>query len=533
MGFEPEVAFAQEVAATVPSWISIIPPLLAIAVALVFRRVIPALFLGIWFGAWAVRGLRLEGIWTGLLDTVQVYVLESVADVDHAAIIIFSFMIGGMVGIISRNGGMQGVVDRIVGWARSPRRGQIITATMGILIFFDDYANSLVVGNTMRPVTDRLRVSREKLAYLVDSTAAPVASLAFVTTWIGYEVGLIGESVAQIPSLTESPYSIFLNSLAYSFYPVLALLFVFIVATGRRDFGAMHRAEIRARERGEVLAPEANVDPAAAAEGSELQPPAHKPRRAVNAVLPVVILVVAVLGGLYVTGEGDSLREIVGTADAYRALMWGSLLGVLTAGVLSVAQRILSLDQTVDAWYNGVRSMLFAMIILVLAWALSEITQALGTADFLMRMLGDRLPPGIIPAIVFVLAALTAFATGTSWGTMGILMPLVVPLTWSVLEQGNGQEAVLYSAVACVLAGAVWGDHCSPISDTTVLSSMASGCDHVDHVRTQLPYAILVGAVALVIGTIPTGFGFPWIASMLIGVGVLAGVMMVWGRRVP
>ncbi len=514
-------------------WVSILPPLIAIAVALAFKRVIPALFLGIWVGGWAVYGFSADGLLKGLLDSFQVFVLGALADEDHAAVILFSFMIGGMVGIITKNGGMHGVVNRISGWATSAKRGQLATAVLGLAVFFDDYANTLVVGNTMRPVTDRLRISREKLAYVVDSTAAPVACLALVTTWIGYEVGLIGDAIAKIDGLNASPYEVFLNTIPYSFYPILAILFVFGVALSQRDFGPMRRAELRARSTGEVLGPNAQID-AEAVEGEHLQPLEGKPQRAVNAVLPVLVLVFGVLGGLYVTGDGDNIRDIIGSADSYKSLMWASLLGVLAAFVLSLAQRILTTAQTVEAWYAGLKSMLFAMIILVLAWSLSKITEVLGTADYLVTVLGDAIAPGMLPAIVFVLSAATAFATGSSWGTMGILMPLVVPLAWAVLVAGgmaDGQHLhILYSTVSCVLAGSVWGDHCSPISDTTILSSMASGCDHIEHVRTQLPYAMTVGAVAIGIGTIPAGYGFPWWGSLIIGTAILLAVIRLFGR---
>ncbi len=388
----------------------------------------------------------------------------------------------------------------------------------------------------MRPVTDRLRVSREKLAYIVDSTAAPVACLAFVTTWIGYEVGLVGDAVSGIAGYNESAYSIFLRSIPYSFYPLLAIFFVFAVALTGRDFGPMLRAEHRARTTGELLGPGAKVD-VNAAEGRDVAPKEGKPLRAVNAILPVLVLVVAVLASLWATGEGNTLREIIGTADSYKALLWGSLLGVITAGLLSIGQRILTIDETVEAWYSGVRSMLFAMIILVLAWSLAEITGRLFTADYLVSTLGRSLPYGLIPAIVFLLAAATAFATGSSWGTMGILMPLVVPLAWAALAADGVHtdtefHHIIYSTVSAVLAGAVWGDHCSPISDTTILSSMASGCDHVDHVRTQLPYAIFVGSVALLLGTLPTGFGLPWWISLLAGAAVLYGGLRVFGKVV-
>ncbi|MBT8400941.1 MAG: Na+/H+ antiporter NhaC family protein [Rhodothermia bacterium] len=515
-------------------WTSVLPPVIAIVVALIFKRVIPALFLGVWLGGWTVYGFSLVGLLTSLLDSFQVYVLNALADPDHAAVILFSFMIGGMVGIVTRNGGMNGVVNHIARWATSSKRGQIVTATLGLAVFFDDYANTLVVGNTMRPVTDKLRISREKLAYLVDSTAAPVACLALVTTWIGYEVGLIGDAIAKIDGLDLAPYEVFLQSIPYSFYPLLAIFFVFLIAFWHRDFGPMHRAEVRARTTGQVLGADASVD-SEAADGEHTTAIEGKPHRAVNAVLPVVVLVVGVMAGLYVTGEGDSVREIIGTADSYKSLMWASLMSVIVAFILSLSQRILTVTQTVEAWYAGLKSMLFAMIILVLAWALSDLTEVLGTANYLMGVLGDTINPGLLPAIVFILAAATAFATGSSWGTMGILMPLVLPLTWAVLAAGDMADPdhyhILYSTVSCVLAGAVWGDHCSPISDTTILSSMASGCDHIEHVRTQLPYALLVGMTAIGLGTIPTGFGFPWWGSLAAGIVVLMIALRLFGKE--
>ncbi|MEM1093570.1 MAG: Na+/H+ antiporter NhaC family protein [Bacteroidota bacterium] len=524
---------AETAPTAIPRWFSILPPLLVIVIALVTKRVIPSLFLGLWLGAWAALGLSGTGFLKGLFDAFQIYILGALADADHGAVILFTFMIGGLVGIISKNGGMQGVVSKIAGWASSAKKGQLSTAMLGLVVFFDDYANTLVVGNTMRPVTDRLRISREKLAYLVDSTAAPVATLALVTTWIGFQVGLIGAAVDQIDGLDVAAYSVFLNSLPYSFYPVLAIFFVLVVANSGRDFGPMYEAEVRARTTGQVLGPGAKVD--TAAESEELEPKSDKPQRALNAILPIAVLVIGVIVGLFITGEGDTVQDIIGDADSYKALMWASLAGVMTAAVLSIGQRILSLEETVEAWYAGLRSMLFAMIILVMAWALSSITEVLHTADFLVALLGDAIAPGFLPFLIFLLAAVTAFSTGSSWGTMGILMPLVIPLTWAVLEANAMTDPehyhILYSAVSCILAGAVWGDHCTPISDTTILSSMASGCDHIEHVRTQLPYALLVGGVALVIGTLPTGFGFPWWVSFLLGFAVLSIGMRMFGKK--
>ncbi len=535
----PSAAYAAEEASHAGLW-SIVPPLAAILLALITRSVIPSLFFGIWLGAWIAMGFDDTGAWTGfvltagwegLLNTIGVYIRDGMADADRVSIILFSLLIGGMVGIISRSGGLQGVVNRIIGFASDDKRAQLTTSGLGIAIFFDDYANTLVVGNTLRPVTDSHRVSREKLAYLVDSTAAPVATIALVTTWIGYEVGLIDAAVANIEGFNESAYSIFLNSLAYSFYPVLALVFVFVVAWTGRDFGPLLEAERRARTTGKLIRDGASIDQAAI-EADELLPEPKQPQRAINAVIPIVTLVFGVIAGLVVTGEGDSLREIIGSADTYRALLWASLLSCIVAAALGMSQGILTIDEVMSSWYAGMRTMMLAMIVLVLAWALADTTSAIGTADYLTRSLDTFVSPWVLPPIVFLLAAVVAFATGSSWSTMGILMPLVVPLAWALIDGGADQMHVMYSAISCVLAGAVWGDHCSPISDTTVLSSMASGCDHIDHVRTQIPYATLVGGVALLVGTIPSALGVPsWIA-FIVAIAILIGIHRVLSKPV-
>jgi len=523
---------ASEDLRVLPGWVSLAPPLLAILVALTLRSVIPALLLGIWVGAAALKSFSLPGIFAGLLDSLQVFVVGALADPDHAAIILFSMMIGGMVGIITRNGGMTKIVMALVRRAKTAVGGQLAVWLMGIMIFFDDYSNTLVVGNTARPMTDQLKISREKLAYIVDSTAAPVVCIALITTWIGYEVGLIDAALEKISDIDQPAYTVFLHSIQYSFYPILAVLFVLAVAATGRDMGPMYQAELRAR-RGQVSSVSSTDTPAM--QGDNLEPKEGVPLRAANGYVPLIVLIVALIAGLYVTGEGDTITDIAGSADAYKAMLWASLLGAITAAVMTVSQRILTANETVDAWFGGVRAMLFAMIVLVLAWALSGVTEELHTADYLVSILADTLPVALVPAAVFVLSAITAFTTGTSWGAMGILMPLVIPLCWAVMK-ANGMDApedmhILYSAIACNLAGAVWGDHCSPISDTTVLSSMASGCDHIEHVRTQMPYAILVGLVAIFIGTIPGGYGFPPLLSIVVGGLLLFGILRFFGRR--
>jgi Na+/H+ antiporter NhaC len=533
-----------------PPWVALLPPLVAIVLALVFREVVVSLFAGVWVGAFFVAGLNPL---SALLRVMDSYALPALANPDHAAIVIFSLMIGGMVGVIGRNGGTHGIVGALAPYATTPRRGLLATYAQGLAIFFDDYANTLIVGNTMRPVTDRLKVSREKLAYVVDSTAAPMASVMFVSTWIGYELSLVktgletaSENVAQAsPALSAqlagtSPFNVFLDSLPYRFYPLLALFFVFLVIWMRRDFGPMHAAEARAASGGGVHRPGAAL--MTDTSSGSMEPKQGVPLRWVNAALPVAVVVLGVVIGLYVSGRaalgpGDwSLRDVYGEANPFYVLMWAALLGCITALLLSVGQRILTIQEGIDAWIAGIRAMMLAMVILVLAWSLGAVTESLGTAQFISGLLQGNMPPQLLPVLVFAAAAAIAFATGTSWGTMAILYPLVIPLGVTMATGAGmgdaGAYTIMVGVISSVLAGSIFGDHCSPISDTTVLSSMASACDHVDHVRTQLPYALVVAAVAMVIGDVPTAYGLsPWI-SLAVGAAVLVAIVRYFGKRV-
>lgn len=531
-----------------PGWVSVLPPLVAIVLALVFKEVVSALFIGVWLGAFFWAGLD---PFAALLRTIDTFALQELADSDHAAIVIFSLLIGGVVGVIGRNGGTTGIVERLSPYATSRRRGQLATWAQGMAIFFDDYASTLIVGNTMRPVTDRLRVSREKLAYIVDSTSAPVASLTFVSTWVGYEISLIADGLqsasatvaASNPALSEelanaSAFNVFIDTIPYRFYPLLALAMVVIVVWMKRDFGPMHAAELRAASGGGLYRPGALLmtDTSSGA----LEPKPGVPMRWVNAALPILTVVLGVVIGLYASGRsalgpGDhSLRDIFGEANSFDVLLWASLLGTLVAVGLSVGQRILTLREAIDAWISGLRSMVLAMVILVLAWSLGRAAEVLGTAQFVSSIIEGNIPVHFLPVLVFAVAAAISFATGTSWGTMAILLPLVIPLGAELTVAGDmgadGHYTILLGVVSSVLAGSIFGDHCSPISDTTVMSSMASACDHLDHVRTQMPYALVVAAVGMSIGDIPTAYGFsPWI-SLVVGVLILVAVVRYFGR---
>ncbi len=552
----------------IPAWLSILPPLIAIVMALIFKEVVISIFSGIFIGALILGGFSPDAWLPALMRVMDHYILQSMMDVGHLSVILFSVSIGGMVAVISRNGGMAGIVEKLSVYARSPRSSQLITWVLGVSIFFDDYANTLIVGNTMRPVTDKYRVSREKLAYIVDSTAAPVAAIAFVTTWIGAEIGYIKDASKAL-GIEEGAYSMFLNSLQFAFYPVFTLVFMFMLLYFGKDFSQMYKAERRARTTGELNPEEGGQ------EGSEDAVKAFEPMpgaalRWYNALLPVLTVIGVTLAGLLITGTqasyiqiteaGETLASssfgtvwanlrfladgepsaarklgiLIGNSDAYVALLWASLSGLILAIVLTVSQGIMSLHKAIDSMIEGFKAMVPAMLILIFAWSLSKVTEDLHTADFITSLFSGNIASWLMPTITFLLAAVIAFSTGSSWGTMAILYPLILPATWALTHGAGAAEAdammVMYNVISVVLAGAVFGDHCSPISDTTILSSLASSCNHIAHVKTQFPYALTVATVSIFVNIVMVNLGLPWYINYAVGIGILFLIVKFIGK---
>jgi Na+/H+ antiporter NhaC len=521
-----------------PLWMSVLPPLVAIVMALLIKEVISSLFVGILTGTFLMAlyggASPAAALGGGALRVVDAYVAGSLFDADHVLIIIFTLLIGGMVRIITANGGMQGVVNWLSRRARGPRSGQLMTFFMDLCIFFDDYSNTLVVGNTMRPIADKLKVSREKLAYIVDSTSAPVVAVAFVTTWIGAELSYIQDGINVI-GLEASAYSVFFNSLAYSFYPFLTLGFVLMLILSGRDYGPMLKAERLARQRSSMETDQVG----------QVARPAH----IVDALIPLLVLIFGTVIGLIVTGYDASvwhdagagffskLSATIGAANSYKALLWASLLSMITAIFMTLWRGTLTFAKVMEEMVEGFKSMFNAVLILTMAWSIALVTKDMHTAEFVSQLLLQwSLSPVVVPVLTFLLAALIGFSTGTSWGTMAILYPLILPASWLLSqEQGLTMEATMplfYNVVASVMAGAVMGDHCSPISDTTIMSSLASSCNHLQHVRTQMPYALTVGGVAMLLGVLPTALGLPSWVAFLIALAVLGVIVRFVGKKV-
>ena len=511
---------------TLPGFLSILPPVIAIALAIWLRQALLALLAGIWLGAFFIHGFNPL---SALLRTADTYLPRAVASSDHAAIILFTLALGGMVGILSRSGSTRALIDRVAARARTRRSGMLASWASGLVVFFDDYANCLLVGNTMRPLTDRLRISREKLAFIVDSTAAPVATVAVVSTWIGYQLGLF-EGV--IPG---QPYDNFLRLLPYSFYSFFTIAFVVMIAASGRDFGPMLRAERRAMK-GEVLRPGAT--PLMDRELTEME---HQSGdgHLIDAVIGIGAVIVIVFAGIYLSGrsavdEAAGFREIIGAANSYAVLLWAGFGGSLAALLSALIGGRLTLTDGMEAWVAGVKAMVMAVLILVLAWGIGDMCQnELLTGPWVLSQIQPD--PRWIPALTFVVSGFVALATGSSFSTMAIVIPIVGPLAWALTGDAaaldaSAVEGIRYGTLAAVLSGAVFGDHCSPISDTTIMSSMASASDHIDHVRTQAPYALLCAGAAGLLGFIPAGFGVPWFVSLALGLAALAATLWWLGK---
>ncbi|MEE8436914.1 MAG: Na+/H+ antiporter NhaC family protein [Candidatus Neomarinimicrobiota bacterium] len=517
------------------SWISLLPPLVSILLALLTRQTIISLFAGIWIGV----SIMEKSFFGGLTTALDTYVVNALSDRGHSSIILFSLGFGGMIGIISANGGMRGIIKSASKYAKSGRSGQMSTAIMGILIFFDDYANTLLVGNMMRPFSDKLKISREKLSYIVDSTAAPVASIAVISTWSVFQMSLL-TGPFQYFGITGNPYITFLKSIPYSFYCLFTLAFVFINISLRKEYGPMYKAQLRSRTTGAVLA--AGANPMVETTLGELdlkRPPTHPS----NAFIPIISVIFLTMAGLYITGVNalgpqvdHSFKNIISGSDSYAALMWSSFLTCGIAIILSVGKRLLTLQKAMEAWVTGIRSMVMAAIILVLAWTLGNVCEHIGTADYLVNLTAGILTPAILPSITFITAAAISFSTGSSWATMSIMVPIITPLSIQLIGLDPNlviQTPYFIATFAAILSGATFGDHCSPISDTTILSSMATGADHIDHVRTQLPYAMTTGFIALLSGFVLIGFGVPLWATLLIGLASVWAIIQFAGKTLP
>ena len=486
-------------------WLSILPPVVAITLALLTKEVYSALFVGV------LTGMCVYSFSTGgnILQVVT-YAFDMIAGKigENGYMIVFLVLLGSLVVLVSRSGGTDAYGRWAIQRIRTKRSAKLTTALLGLLIFLDDGFNCLTVGTVMRPITDKHRISREKLAYLLDATAAPICIIAPISSW----------AVAVASEVEEAGgLNAFLQAIPYNLYALLTIAMVLFLSASNFDFGPMKRAE----EELESVPESAGEEGGAETKGTVL-----------DLVLPILTLIVtAILGMAYVGGffEGVSFTEAIGE-NPVAGLTLGTFAGIVVALVLYLPRKIMNPQEFVTGILDGIKTMIPPLTILILAWALGGVCrEMIGTGNFVSQVVSNgHLSMSLIPAIVFAVGAFLSFSTGTAWGTFGILLPIV-----SMICAGPESAAVLIPSLGATLAGAVYGDHCSPISDTTILASTGAQCDHLRHVETQLPYATLVAFVCFA-GYLVAGFARnPWItiAASLVLLGAAIAVISLLQKR--
>ena len=519
---------------TVVWWFSVVPPLIAITLAIITTRLFLSLGVAVGTGlllawvhlAWiqhdiSLKSFGLEVVWFVRAVTVG----NDGIDLFNFWVIMFVLFMMSMISVVIASGGIASVITILSHLAKGPRTTQVITAVMGTIIFIGDYSNAMLVGPTMRPITDKYKVSREKLAYIVDSTSAPIAGLAFVSTWIGYEVGLFN-AVAENIGLNSDGYSMFFDALPFRFYCILTIIFVLINTISGRDYGMMRSAQNRAQDTGNVSDPDAKVMGGITSDINTL----NTNSQILSAVIPLTLLFTMILGGLWIDGNGSgsafsltSWRNALSEANNVKVLASSAITSFVAAILCGLVFSKMSFPQISKAVKEGLSGTLLPIAIILCAWGIKASCDRLSTGDYIASLLSDVVSPLWFPALVFVVASLTSFATGTSWGTMAILIPTAIPVAY-VLD-GNMYGITTIICLGAVLDGAIFGDHCSPISDTTILSAIVSSCDPMHHVRTQMPYALTVAVIALICGYLPAALGLPSGIGILIGTG---GIILLY-----
>ena len=537
-------------AQTYGAW-TLIPPVVAIVLAFITKDVILSLFIGVFSGTFLLSVIHANvfSATVSAFTDVVARIVNSMASSGNAGVILQVLCIGGVVALITKTGGTKAVAIWLGKRAKTGVSAQISTWLMGLFVFFDDYANSLIVGPVMRPITDKFKVSREKLAFIIDATAAPIAGIAVISTWVGLEVSLIRSGYEQIGITDINAFAIFVETVPYRFYNIFMLCFVIYVAFMKRDFGPMLTAERRAAA-GKIHSSNSRV---ANLEDKALEPKEGVKLESKNAIVPLITLILGAFTSFYFSGLNDlqgaeleaalaepfsfhTFQTTFGHANSSVALFQSALLATVVAIFMSVYKKIFSVREAIETWVTGWKTMIITLVILLLAWSLSSVIKELGTSRYLVDLLSSSTPKFILPVAIFLLGSFISFSTGTSYGTMGILMPLAIPLANAVAINsgltGNAMHAYMIVSISAVLTGAIFGDHCSPISDTTILSSMGAGCDHLDHVKTQMPYSLTVCAISVVMGYLPVALGLSiWIALPL-GLLVTAGIVRFVGQKI-
>ena len=533
-------------------FLTLTPPIVAIVLAFITKNVIVSLFIGVLSGAFILEMMNYNFFGSLIRSFADFTVIarDSLADPWNAGLIMQVLTIGGFVFLLGKMGGTKAIAEALSKKAKNAKNTQFITWCLGLIVFFDDYANLLLVGPVMRPIFDKMKISREKLAFIIDSTAAPVAGLAIISTWIGLEVSLIDAAFRDAGIMPDDldAFGVFIKTIPFRFYNIFMLIFVVLNTTSGRDFGAMYLAEKNARNGKNNLEVKNQKDL------EELEPDPDLKLNIWNGLIPIMVLIVGACITFYINGyintmngtnqeaiavlqsnplSLNGIRYAFSVSDASIALFQAALFASIVSICMAVYQKIFTLSKAIDVWTSGMKSLVGTALILILAWSLSAVIKDLGTAVYLSNLLSDAIPMFLLPSIIFIFGGIISFSTGSSYGTMGILMPLTIPLAIAVQPEGVPLDIeFIIICTSAVLTGAIFGDHCSPISDTTILSSMGASCDQIEHVKTQMPYALFVASVTIIFGYIPAALGVSALVCTIVSCIVMTLFLYLVGKKV-
>lgn len=495
-------------------FLSLIPPLIAIVLCFITKQVLVSLFIGIFAGSLIISGWN---PFTGIAYSLNA-IVAAITDDWNARLLLFNLLMGSGVAFIWKLGGSKALTAWAKTKIKSRKSASIGAWLLGIIVFFNDYVNAAVVGNVFRDISEEHNVSSERLSYILDSTAAPVATF-FISDWIAFQIGMVqlGIDAAGITSI--GAFDGYIRSIPYNLYCIFAVIFVGMLVISGKDFGPMLKAEHRAMTEGKVIkdGSQSMMDI-----NFELGEPKDVKPMIKMFYIPLIALVAVALFGFWWTGRpGDKLMDILGNSDPATALLWGAFAMSIAGIFMALSQKIMDLKEAMDTFMDGLKLMLLAGAILVLAWSLGGITAEMKLADYIISVVGDNISFVLLPPIIFIIGMFVAFSTGTSWGTMTILTPIAIPLTYNI----TGDAVASVAMAGVVFSGAIFGDHCSPISDTTVLSSIFAGADHIDHVATQIPYALTVASVAMLMYILYGAFDLNPAILIVLGLAILTILM--------
>lgn len=525
--------------------LTLVPTVLSVTLAFVCHDVLYSLLIGFLSGA-IILTLSFT---SGVLQAPVQFVLNAfdvvktiLCDVENLEIVLLCLVVGGVIEVVRSSGGFEALAIKLTKRINTPRKAGFIASLLGCVIFFDDYANALIVGPIMKPITDRVKVSREKLSYIVDSTAAPVTGIAIISSWVAVEISAINDGL-KIVNSNLSGFYLFLNSIPFCFYCLFCLSFIFLNSLIGRDFGPMLKAERRAR-RGEPVSEESKK----IEQGKQIEIKENLGKRIFVGVGSIVLLVLFAMISFYVNGRRlaiadnalslnssfnlQTLMTAISYADTINLVTLSAFVSSVFAVVFGCAFKLFNLKDAVKSWINGAKNLIPTIVMLLLAWCLAEIINRLGATYYVVDIISANVPAIVVPILIFATCCIISCASG-SYGCLFVVMPLAIPLAFKMISMGINIDSQVYLliCIGSVMAGSIFGDHCSPVTDCTILSALGSGCTTMEHCRTQLPYAVVCAVVSIICGILLTTLGVNVVISLLLGLVAQIMIFMFVGKK--